>query len=179
MTRKDHKPLTTGFVPAIKRQIRSFRRLFSNQKSTSVHIEDFEDIPAAKPEECVTKKYVDAQTAQNPDNIREIIQEELKDSHLQSKTAKMVASDVKTATKALKDYTNGLKEATHELKRLKKAQMETKSTTKLQIEAKRAQTKTNLSKNAQNSKNVASKSSKEAKKEPKVVKNIKKDVNND
>ena len=177
MTRKDHKPLTTGFVPAIKRQIGSFKRLFSNQKPTSVHIEDFEDIPAAKPEECVTKKYVDEierQKAQNPDNIREIIQEELKDFHLQSKTAKMVASDVKTATKALKDYTNGLKEATHELKRLKKAQMETKSTTKLQIEAKRAQTKTNLSKNVQNSKNVASKSSKEAKKEPKVVKNIKK-----
>ena len=147
MTRNDHKPLTTGFVPAIKRQIGSFKRLFSNQKPTSVHIEeDFEDIErilVSNTYNLVNKRPVDGKSDKNADNLD--------------------VNELKEATKALKDYTNGLKEATHELKRLKKAQMEIKSPTKLQIEAKRAQTKTNLSKNVQNSKNVASKSSKEAK----------------
>ena len=157
MTRKDHKPLTTGFVPAIKRQIGSFKRLFSNQKPTSVHIEeDFEDIErilVSNTYNLVNKRPVDGKSDKNADNLDKIDVNELKET----------TKALKEATKVLKDYTNGLKEATHELKRLKKAQMEIKSPTKHQIEAKRAQTKTNLSKNVQNSKNVASKSSKEAK----------------
>ena len=140
MEKNNHNSRYTRLVTGV---FKPFWSLFSVKKPTSVPISE---IPAPKPEDCVSKVYIDVQNAEN----------DQKEANLDN----IDTFDMKYAISVLKEYTNALKETTHELKRLKKAQKEVKSHTKERLEAVRAQNKANLGKKG---KNVASNSSKEAK----------------